>query len=222
MEKTVKQRLIEYLKYKNIGQVKFAESIGLSRGYVNNIVNSIQPKTLHKITMYYTDLNTSWLLTGEGEMLKDSAPPAEQEKENSDYRVVPIVHIDSVGGMHSNNDIVDEPQYIEGYAPFIKAKDGDVAIYQSGDSMSPTIPPGCLLHIRKVDGWREYFGYGNVYVIELSDGRRITKEITQYDKDPDNYVWCVSYNTKVPDEKLPKNMIVSVWKVIQILTNKGF
>lgn len=41
---------------------------------------------------------------------------------NATYKLVPVVHIDSVGGMHSNNDIVSEPQYVEGYIPFVNAK----------------------------------------------------------------------------------------------------
>lgn len=67
----VKERLIDYLKFKGIGQVKFAESIGVSSGYVNNIRKSIQPDKLLSISKLYPDLNTGWLLTGEGQMLKD-------------------------------------------------------------------------------------------------------------------------------------------------------
>lgn len=72
---SVKQRLIEFIKYKNIGQKKFAQTVGVSDGYVNAIRVSIQPNTLHKIVMHYPELNTGWLLTGEGEMLKQPSQP---------------------------------------------------------------------------------------------------------------------------------------------------
>ncbi|MEG1575063.1 MAG: hypothetical protein RR341_08355, partial [Bacteroidales bacterium] len=39
-------------------------------GYVNAIRVSIQPATLHKIAMCFPELNTGWLMVGEGEMLK--------------------------------------------------------------------------------------------------------------------------------------------------------
>lgn len=71
MENTVKQRLIKYLKYKGISQREFAELVGVSSGYVNAIRKSIQPNTLHKIAIRFTDLNTGWIITGEGEMLKE-------------------------------------------------------------------------------------------------------------------------------------------------------
>lgn len=139
-----------------------------------------------------------------------------------DFRLVPILHIDSVGGMHSDNSIVAEPQYVEGYAPFTDAQEGDICIIQSGDSMVPTCPSGSLLLLRQVTNWREYMGYGNIFVIELTDGRRITKEITRYDANPQEYVWCVSHNPNVPDEELPKKLIASVWKVIKIQIDKGW
>ena len=69
---TVKERLILFLKHKEIGQKKFADIVGLSAGYVNAIRNSIQPATLDRIAMHFPELNTGWLITGEGEMLKDN------------------------------------------------------------------------------------------------------------------------------------------------------
>lgn len=81
---TVKQRLKDYLKVKNIGQKDFAQQVGLSDGFVNAIRVSIQPKSLHKIAVCFSDLNTGWLLTGEGEMLRsDEKKP---DVENEDFR----------------------------------------------------------------------------------------------------------------------------------------
>jgi hypothetical protein len=106
--------------------------------------------------------------------------------------------------------------------PFVDSRFGDIAIYQSGESMSPTVPPGAVLHLRRVEGWRDYFGYGNVFVLVLVDGRRVTKEVTRCDADPANYVTLVSHNPDVPDEDLPKSMISQVWKVLKILINNGW
>lgn len=71
METSVKQRLIQFIKYKGIGQGKFEKAVGLSNGFVNNIRVSITPEKLQKIAPYYPELNKSWLLTGEGEMLNN-------------------------------------------------------------------------------------------------------------------------------------------------------
>lgn len=184
---------------------------------------------IEAICSVFPEFSKTWLLTGKGEMLispysqnKNILTQNESLPTDVNYKLVPVVHIDSVGGMQSNNAIVDMPQFIEGYVPFVNAQDRDRAIYQSGNSMIPTIPPGSLMQIREVPNWREYFGYGNIFVIELKDGRRITKEVERYEENPKEYIWCKSHNPDVADEELPKSMIVSVWKVIKILTDKGW
>lgn len=88
MRSAVKERLISFLKYKKIGQVKFAAMVGLSRGYVNNIVNTIGPDALSKIAVAFPDLNTAWLLTGEGEMLTGS-PEKQRAAEAVDAVSIP-------------------------------------------------------------------------------------------------------------------------------------
>lgn len=214
----------KYLQYRQISEGAFEKLAGLSNGYISKIGDTIRGVNREKIEKASPDLNMVWLQTGEGDMLKEPIKNAQlvEEESNPNYRLVPIVHIDSVGGLHSNNAMSDVPQYIEGYVPFVNAREDDRAIYESGNSMIPTIPPGSLIQIRKVESWREYFGYGNIYVIELTDGRRVTKEVAKHDPDPKNYILCKSHNPDVADEELPRSMIVSVWKVINILINKGW
>lgn len=224
MENTVKERIKKFIGYKKISIRAFERTCGLSNGYINSIEQTIMPNKMKIISLHYPDLNTSWLLTGEGEMLKDGNEEIEETtgKYDGNYKLVPLVHIDSVGGIHSANSIENEPQYVEGYIPFMNAIEGDKAIMQSGTSMIPTIPPGSIMQIRKVENWREYFGYGNIFVIELNDGRRITKEVRRYDENPKNFILCVSHNPDIEAEELPKSMIVSVWKVLKVLIDKGW
>ena len=83
MQSNVKSRLIEFLKFKSISQKAFAQSVGVSAGFVYAIRVSIQPKTLEKISNVYPNLNITWLLTGVGPMLLDVAPPAQVSSVNS-------------------------------------------------------------------------------------------------------------------------------------------
>ena len=69
MEATVKQRLIEYLKFKRIGQNRFEKKAGLSIGYISKLRIEPSPTKLRDIINAAPDLNKEWLLTGEGEML---------------------------------------------------------------------------------------------------------------------------------------------------------
>ncbi len=222
---SVKERLIYFLEQQGINKSQFGRSIGVSSAFVTSMRKSIQPDKLRVIQNVYPKLNTAWLLTGEGEMLKDKTEDTEfietAASENSNV-MIPLVHIDSVGGVHSPNALVSSEQYIERLVPFPDARPGDVAILQSGNSMAPTIPAGAILQIRRVEGWREYFGYGSDFVLWLTDDRRITKQILKYEPDPVNYVTCHSYNPEAADEELPKKMIQEVWKVVNVLINKGW
>lgn len=67
---TIKERLISFIAYLGIGQGKFEKKCGLANAYVAHIRQSISPEKLQKIAQQYPELNTGWLMTGEGEMLK--------------------------------------------------------------------------------------------------------------------------------------------------------
>lgn len=75
----MKKRLLEFLSYLEVGQTKFEEKVGLSRGLINNIKGNISIKSLNKISSCYPELNINWLQTGEGEMLKSDAGINEAE-----------------------------------------------------------------------------------------------------------------------------------------------
>ena len=186
MGTTVKQRLIEYLGYKGVGQVKFAKNVGLSNGFVHNIVNSIQPKTIDKITKYYTDLNAAWLLTGEGEMLKDPALHKATPCENGN-----ILYYPNVDGSMGDTTFCDEPDertclkmVIPGY------EDCTHAVNVWGDSMSPLIESGQIIVMKL---WEEsFFDWGNIYFIVTKGGYRTTKRV--YPSDREGFVQLRSEN----------------------------
>lgn len=150
-------------------------------------------------------------------------PTLENTESNTvNYKLVPLLNLDAVGGIHSPNIVSEDIEYPEQLIPFTDAQEGDVALTVSGESMSPTCPPGSRVLIRQVPQWKEYLGYGNIFVLLLTDGRRILKEVQKYQEDPKNFVLCKSHNDKYPEEELPKSMISSVWKVVKILNERGW
>lgn len=77
METTIKQRLIEYLRYVKMGQNKFEKLSGLSNGYISNLKSSPSPEKIKKILDFASDINSDWLLYGEGPMLRDGGHSSE-------------------------------------------------------------------------------------------------------------------------------------------------
>lgn len=73
METTVKQRLVQFIKFMHLTQKAFEERCGMGNGYVNSIRRSIGPEKMQDIIRAFPELNREWLLYGEGEMLRPSA-----------------------------------------------------------------------------------------------------------------------------------------------------
>lgn len=76
----VKERLKEYIKYKNLTVISFERSINRSNGYVSSISKSIQPETILAISEKYPDLSIEWLLIGKGRMVKTISIADNQEQ----------------------------------------------------------------------------------------------------------------------------------------------
>lgn len=73
METTVKERLIQFIKYKGLRVNAFEKMCGFSGGYVANMRVSMQPDKILNIAQKFPELDTAWLLTGEGNMIKGVA-----------------------------------------------------------------------------------------------------------------------------------------------------
>lgn len=70
MEKTVKQRLMEFAEFRNLSISKFESQCGLGNGYVGKLKSEPGSRKLEDILKAFPELNRAWLLFGEGEMLK--------------------------------------------------------------------------------------------------------------------------------------------------------
>ena len=75
---TIKDRLFEYINYKGISARKFSLDCGFSANYAVNISKGIPEDRINSISVHFPDLNTAWLLTGEGPMLKGQAGAGEK------------------------------------------------------------------------------------------------------------------------------------------------
>lgn len=73
MQDSVKQRIMAFIEYKGITKSKFETICSLSNGYLNQLRHSPSPDKLSQIASSFPELNTAWLLTGEGDMIRTPA-----------------------------------------------------------------------------------------------------------------------------------------------------
>ncbi|HEY9124668.1 MAG TPA: helix-turn-helix transcriptional regulator [Bacteroidales bacterium] len=77
---SINNRIIQFIEYLNISRYRFAHETGISEVNLLNIYkgkNKPSIDLIEKILHKYEVLNPTWLLTGEGEMLR---APAEQQQ----------------------------------------------------------------------------------------------------------------------------------------------
>lgn len=193
----VKDRLLRFLKYLNLSQLKFEESVNLSRGFVNNIGDSIRESSLQKIKAVYPELNVTWLKVGIGEMILDGESevtlksPLEnpmQQPEGTTAKLVPLLPISAQGG--SLNDFVVSVKNSDCEKVVSPIKGADYAIPVSGDSMAPEYPNGSHIFIKKINE-RAFIEWGKVYVLDTCNGT-VVKVLVPSEKE--GFVKCLSIN----------------------------
>lgn len=191
-----KERLLQFLRYKNQGQQKFEISIGMSNGWVNKVGDSIRENTLQKIKEVYPELNIAWLKSGVGEMLNsgDSEGTLETpgDSETSDEitaKLVPLLPIAAQGG--SLNDFVVSVKESDCEKVVSPIRGADFAIPISGDSMAPEYPNGSQIFIKRINE-KAFIEWGKAYVLDTCNGV-VVKILVPSQKD--GYVKCVSINT---------------------------
>lgn len=191
-----KERLLQFLRYKKLGQQKFEISIGMSNGWANKVGDSIRENTLQKIKEVYPELNIAWLKSGVGEMLNtgDSegtleTPGDNKTSEEITAKLVPLLPIAAQGG--SLNDFVVSVKESDCEKVVSPIKGADFAMPISGDSMAPEYPNGSQIFIKRINE-RAFIEWGKVYVLDTCNGV-VVKILVPSQKE--GYVRCVSINT---------------------------
>lgn len=200
MSEGVKERLIQYLKYKGISQNRFAEIIGVSSGYVNNIRKSIQPDKINSIAKCFPDVNTGWIMTGMGEMLNNAESKEirfnETKKSNSNIKAdcFNLYNIEAAANLCSIFVNKDENVVGQIMIPNIPKCDG--ALYVRGDSMEPVLKSGDIVAFKQVQADPRSIVYGEMYIISFDmngDDYVAVKIVDRSDNGPE-WIRLISYN----------------------------
>jgi phage repressor protein C with HTH and peptisase S24 domain len=215
----MKERLIDFLAYLKIGQLKFEENVGLSRGFVNKVGDSIRVENLNKISKTYPELNINWLKTGEGEMLKSAVRTGNETiglPGSIDITYVPLLPISAQGG--TLNDFVVSIKDSDCEKVISPIKGADFAISVAGDSMSPEYPSGSQILIKKINE-KAFIDWGKVYVLDTCNGTVIKKIFPSDDKDTEK-IKCVSINPEYPPFEIAFSDIHGVYRVLLCMSIK--
>ena len=221
----VKNRLEQFIKAMNLSTRSFERSINASVGFVRNIRQSISPDKQSDILKVYPNLNMTWLLLGEGCMLRDDSVvkntsynlpefPKEATKKDPQSKIVPLIPISAQGG--SLNDFSTSVMNYECEKVVSPMMDVDFAISISGDSMAPEYPSGCQVLIKRINE-SAFIEWGKVYVLDTCNGTIIKKLMPSESSDR---VVCVSINPAYPQFEVAFKYIQGIYRVMMVMAVK--
>lgn len=172
-------RFDKYMKYRGLNDNKVTLDCNLSQGLLGQArtgKSDLGTVTVNKILNVYQDLSRVWLLTGEGEMLKNDSPEIYSRDKSSNLRKIPFYDAETTGGYNGSVSSSDSVSEIVGYiqAGGWFAGRETAAIRHVGESMTE-YPNGCILAVREVLD-RNLLVPGKNYVIETSE-YRVTKRL---------------------------------------------
>ena len=219
-------RFDKYMKYKGLNDNKVTIQLALSVGTLGKSRKSerdLSDKVVEKILNFYTDLNRVWLLTGEGEMIKNNLTPqqyfgGDTEKQKSgepQMFIVPLMPIYAKGGTldeFSRSIMEDDCEKV--LSPI---KGADFAITVCGDSMSPDYPSGCHILIKKIEE-RAFIDWGKVFVLDTVNGT-IIKKLMPVSDDPSK-IRCISINPEYPPYEISLEYVRGIYRVLMCMSLK--
>lgn len=185
-------------------QKDIGEKLGIiNRSYLSQLVNSEMPNEsfINKFTALAPEISRTWLLTGEGKMLVDTAAP---EAPGVSMTGVPLIPVEAMAGYFTGEVSVRESDCERVSVPGLKA---DFVIPIAGDSMQPSYRSGDLVACQRIDSIDTFFQWGRVYVIDTAQGVLI-KQVRR-SSTPGNIV-LVSENPIYDPIDLPQSEIYHI------------
>lgn len=181
---------------------------GLSTGYVGNMRVSIQPDKINNIAHIFPELNTGWLLTGEGEMLKESENNSSIPTINYEKIGVPYYDVDFIGGfdLTVNYQTANASYYVD-FKEYSKA---DYWVNITGHSMEPLISHGDMIAIKQLHDWTTFILYGEIYAIVTNEYRTVKR--VRKGSTPDT-IRLIPMNPDYDEQEIPRSIIMAVFQV---------
>ena len=213
------EKLLElgkYLRETGHTQASIASQLGVSQPYVNALLTGRKAfgKSQAKKWGDLYGLSPSWLLTGEGEMLKADSKEEEYEllPRITEDRGRPYYDVDFLGGY---GEFVDDPAsapvaYMIDYPPY--NKEGVFYMNVRGDSMAPEINSGDLVALRPIEAWYDFLLLGKVYAVVTLSGQRTIKRLRR-GSDNEHYT-LEPINPAYESQEIPKAQIERVFEVL--------
>lgn len=216
---TIRERILQYLEFKDITRYRFYKETGISNGFLDK-EGSVGSDKCEIICSHYKDLSPEWLLLAEGSMIRneDSTISLNAYEPKSYYGLktceIPIMDIQVAAGITGfiNSGHFDTYEKIILPRKMVKGST-HVCVRAKGESMSPTILDSDNIIVRLLDNseWLE-MPDEHIYVIVDKEGKSYLKRIKN--RLSSGFIVCMSDNidkSNYPNFNLQYNEIQNLW-----------
>jgi len=194
-------RMREYLDYKGISKYKFCNDLGFSNKFLDNSSNMGTDKAC-KILHHYPEINSEWLLTGNGAMLKENNDTIiimnNERKTNDSLQIsqeIPLYDLEAVAGLRELFSS-GKPQRVLDTIKIPNLPKCDGAISVTGDSMYPLLKSGDIILYKETEFENIFFGEMYLLSVKLNDWEEyITVKYVQKSEKGPEFVKLVSQNS---------------------------
>lgn len=213
---TIKERILQYLEYNGISKYECYQKTGITNGVFSK-KEGLSEDNLLRFISYYGDISLDWLLTGEGNMLRDEDTQIgkieveEQFQLRTDHNVemqsVPLYELDATAGLVAlfSDDVRQVPiSHLQ--IPNLPPCDG--SLFVRGDSMYPLLKSGDIVCYKEVTATADSILWGEMYLLSFSlDGEDYTTIKYIQRGDDDRHVRLVSHNPHHSPKDIPADSI---------------
>ena len=205
------ERMREYLDYKGITKYKLCKDLGFSNKFLDNSSNMGTDKAC-KILHQYPEINSEWLLTGNGSMIKEDNTNIvimNNDRKTIDSlhvnQEIPLYDLEAVAGLRELFSS-GKPQRVLDTIKIPNLPKCDGAISVTGDSMYPLLKSGDIILYKETEFDNIFFGEMYLLSVKLNDWEEyITVKYVQKSEQGDDFVKLVSQNS----HHQPKDIHVS-------------
>lgn len=233
----IKERILQFVDSLGISKRDFYKKTGISRGTLESNTG-ITEDTLAKFITTFKELSPEWILTGKGEMYRNTTAHTHPlcvssgSKDTNNIDIVntkdintssspmqevgiPLIPIEAIAGIPAGESIavrfIDCAHYV---IPEFANLNVEYMIRVSGSSMYPKYSNGDILACRRVQDVL-FFQWGKIYVIDSSQGA-LVKRVFQ-DEDPDRILLVSDNKEHYPPFSIPKSDIRSLSIVVGVI-----
>lgn len=214
MKHAIKERIIQFIKYKGISKNAFENACNMSKRYISNLKGTPGARIIKNIHDAFPELNTTWLITGTGEMLSESTETQESALLNENRApILPTLvagrpDVDILEFVHNNVENLELSRIIVLDTPI------DLWHMIRDDALSPVFKIGDKIALLAYDRGEENPIPGKIYAVDTaSNGLVIRKLIPEENV---GYIAKSLNEEKYPDFVIKEDEIIRIFRIVYL------